>query len=327
MFLQLLKRDIKPKRIWDPAQHPRLPGGVPDGAGGRFTDKMTNSIAASGKDAHYGHVPGKTVSSRGSASRVFKELDQVSDEKTLYAEMLSPEEALRARQLSDKRDALLKAKQDTESLFLNKATGKYSEERRRLHRHIMEEFLSGKTEDPNVTADYIPKPGEVPRLLILGGRGGSGKSAFARIPGGYDPSKTLVLDADRIKSMLGAEGNTPRYEGWNAALFHEESSFVMEAIARHAISRGYNVVLDVTLKSPHTLEKPQLARTLLDYAAKTGYQVDGAYMAASRLKAQKNAIRRWQNGGPNGRLVPMSVIASNDKNEMNFDELTPGFDN
>ena len=70
-----------------------------------------------------------------------------------------------------------------------KRDGRYTAERLEVHRRIIEHYLS----QAQVEA-AMPARGEAPTLVLLGGRGGSGKSWFSGQA--YDPDRCIVLDAD-----------------------------------------------------------------------------------------------------------------------------------
>jgi predicted kinase len=154
--------------------------------------------------------------------------------------------------------------------------------------------------------------------MILGGRGGSGKSWFKNNV--YDPSKFVILDADEIKAML------PEFEGWNAQDVHEESSDILEQMLTACIKNGLNVVFDGTMKTASSA----LAKAFRMKAA--GYRTEAHYMHLPRQEAAKRAIGRFKNGGKEGqngeppepftgRYVPVQIILGNTANEDSFDQL------
>lgn len=330
-LLSILKRDAFSKRTYNPNQ--------PRDERGRWTDSPILIGASSGLGAVEvqtgnpynltGHVQGQHVSSNGAAAAVFKEQDWGMDQETLFNTMLTKEEKLLAEQSMARVAEEIAAGRDTQTLYRDKETKKYSAERRRVHRAVMREYLRIQA-DGKTPVNARPKPGYHPRLLILGGRGGSGKSGIAGMQGGYVENDVLLVDADRVKGLLGKYGKPP-YEGWNSALFHEESSYVAERIARHGVAMGYNVVFDATLKSgPTNKSEKVFAEKLIEAAAKRGHRVDGAFMSTTRAKAQRQSMSRWLGGlrkGGAGRLVPPDVILENTDNEANFDALTPKLDN
>lgn len=184
--------------------------------------------------------------------------------------------------------------------------GVYTPERQKLHDKIINEALREMDKK-------MPAPGEKPTLVILGGRGGSGKGSFTNgTVNEFDASKLYVLDPDHLKAQL------PGYEGWNAAQYHEESSHLADAITLRAISKGTNMLLDVTMKTLPSTE--QVVKTFAAY----GYHMEGHYM---QLPAGKAAIRALGRafGKEGGRYVPLDVILSNVNNEANFNALKKYF--
>lgn len=206
--------------------------------------------------------------------------------------------------------------------------GNYTADRNKLHNKILFEGGEGYDPDTGGTKFYPPlidkavatkaiPQGSVPTFTILGGRGGSGKSAFdgKKFPEAkvYDPKNVMLFDADAIKHML------PEFKGYNAYQVHEESSFILDKALSEARKYKSNVVLDGTLKTYETaLEK------IKDFKG-AGYRAEAHYMHLPRQEAAKRAVKRFL--GPTGRYVPAKVILSNTDNEINFDKLLPLVDN
>jgi predicted ABC-type ATPase len=150
-----------------------------------------------------------------------------------------------------------------------------------------------------------PKKGEKPKLIMLGGRGGSGKSWFEGKV--YDPKNAIVFDADKVKEQL------PEYEGWNAAQVHEESSDLIERMIKIARDNRVNVVLDATMKT---------AKSAIDKIKSfkdAGYEIEVHYMHLPRQEAAKRAVSRFMGKSKKGRYVPIDVILRNRTNEETFD--------
>jgi predicted kinase len=192
-------------------------------------------------------------------------------------------------------------------------SARYTEDREKLHGRIMQDLLS-----PDKLRSALPPVGEKPTFMILGGRGGSGKSWFKNNV--YDPAKFIILDADEIKAML------PEFDGWNAQDVHEESSDILEQMLTTCVRNGLNVVFDGTMKTASSA----LAKVFRMKAA--GYRTEAHYMHLPRQEAAKRAIGRFKNGGkegPNGeppepfagRYVPVDIILKNTTNEDSFDQL------
>jgi predicted ABC-type ATPase len=177
----------------------------------------------------------------------------------------------------------------------------YTPERLRLHGKIFAELLS---EDKVRAA--TPAKGVAPVFVMLGGRGGSGKSWFRGTV--YAPSRCIVVDADEIKKML------PEYKGSNAAVVHEESSDLVAAILEVCAMKGLNVALDATLKTAHTaVERATKFK-------KKGFRLEVHYMHLPRQKAAQRAVKRFC-GQDNGRYVHIDVILENTTNEATFEQV------
>ena len=197
--------------------------------------------------------------------------------------------------------------------------GKWDEARRKLHDQILktggikyldedghEQTSVGIFSDERIQA-ATPPAGQPPTMIILGGRGGSGKSSFKNTV--YDPDKFIVLDADAIKQLM------PEYEGWNAHQVHEESGEIFDKAVEKAGEMGLNVVLDKTMKTAKS--------AIADVGAfkDAGYRVEAHYMHLPRQEAAKRAVHRFINGGARGRYVPPKVVLSNTTNEDAFDQV------
>ena len=177
--------------------------------------------------------------------------------------------------------------------------GAYTEERKELHREILKDIFKN-------AAKAKPKDGEKPKVIFLGGRGGSGKSKFDGLV--YDKENYIVLDADAIKEMI------PEYQGYNAYEVHEESSAILNKALKKARERGLNVVLDATMKTLSSTENKIKA------FADDNYNIEMYYMHLPREKAAERAIGRFM--GDRGRYVPLHVLLDDMKhNEENFDQL------
>jgi len=182
------------------------------------------------------------------------------------------------------------------------ADGKWTSERAAVHDKILGEMFT-----PEKIAAAIPPPGEKPTLHLLGGRGGSGKGWFTKGQGTVDTSKAMLFDNDEFKAKL------PEYQGWNAALLHEESRALGSAAERVARERGLNVVLDGTMRRTGSFE-----RKVEQYKA-AGYRVEGHYMFLAPEVATERAVKRFMNEG--GRFVPPSYTLGSRTNEATFDAI------
>lgn len=187
----------------------------------------------------------------------------------------------------------------------------WDKEREKLHNEIINSFLT-----PEAIERATPKDGK-PTFIILGGRGGSGKSAFTNGKlKEFDAENFIVLDSDEIKKRL-----KPPYQGWNAAQVHAESSYVFDVITSLMKNRGLNFIHDSTLKTKG------VERVIMEMK-KSGYEIQGHYMHVPREVSATRAVKRYLGNGPNDRkrLVPIEVILDNTENEKNFDSMKKHFD-
>jgi hypothetical protein len=208
----------------------------------------------------------------------------------------------------------LAGSQDTKAQFTG-SDGKYVPERQAIH----DDLLNRTFTDANIIA-AIPKDGEQKTFYVLGGRGGSGKSWFSDSPDApFDASKTITINTDDYKAEL------PEFEGWNAALVHEESSDIAERAHDIARDRGLNVTFDATLKSPDTITR------LVNGYEKAGYRIEGYFMHTAPQVSAVRALNRFNKPNPGqalsrkNRYVPPSYVLKSVNNEKVFDSLTPRF--
>ena len=214
--------------------------------------------------------------------------------------------------------------------------GEYTPERRKIQNEIIstqeKKDENGKTvKDKNGNIVYekidwkskIPPKGQKPTLVILGGRGGSGKSRFtdgSLGEDGYDRNKYVVIDPDEYKTRLPEYkklvDSKSEYAGLNAWEVHEESSDMKKAALNIAMKKGANVVLDGTLAKTKSVLK-----TIAEFK-KAGYNVEGAYMHLPREVSAARGVVRGMNGG---RWVPIKHLLAMKNNEDNFTELLPEF--
>ena len=187
-----------------------------------------------------------------------------------------------------------------ETIGLHKRGGEYTPDRMELHQEIIGKFLS-----PERIEAATPPEGEAPTFVILGGRGGSGKSWFEGQV--YEPENAIVLDADAIKGML------PEYEGWNAHQVHEESGELFDLINDLALELGLNIVHDATMKTAGK------AVAIVKRFKEAGYRTEAHYMHLPRQEAAKRAVSRFL--GKTQRYVPVEVVLSNTGNEASFDQV------
>lgn len=115
------------------------------------------------------------------------------DDAGITAEIVMSELAEDHRSRLQDTQRKLQGQSTTAERYRNADGRDYSVERRKLHEKIIGHFLS----EQQVSA-ATPDENEAPVFVMLGGRGGSGKSRFKNKV--YNPAHCIVLDADEIKS-------------------------------------------------------------------------------------------------------------------------------
>ena len=134
---------------------------------------------------------------------------------------------------------------------------------------------------------------------LLGGAGGSGKGWFTKPGGTVKSDNAIYLNSDDVKAAL------PGYEGYNAALFHEESSVVHQLQEKLARDARLNVIIDGTMGKLSSLDKR------IDEFKKAGYRVEGHFMRVTPETSAKRALERFVRGGGaegGGRFVPPELL-------------------
>jgi predicted ABC-type ATPase len=220
-----------------------------------------------------------------------------------------------------KAERMLKGGRTTVSIF-KKGEGEnavYTSGRYGLHQKLVDDLLT-----PARIAAATPKGGQKPVMTLLGGRGGSGKSWLTSENGPIDKQHAIVIDSDEFKRQL------PEYDGWNAALLHDEVDDIVKMAVQQAQALGLNVVHDQTMKTY------QSALDRVEDYEKHGYDIHGHYMHLPAEMAAARAALRFMGGDTagdepgarkttTGRYVPAWVILGNTDNEKNFNELIPHF--
>lgn len=175
------------------------------------------------------------------------------------------------------------------------ASGRWSVGRRKLHRDIVRRVL----ETGNVAG-----AGERPQAVILIGPPGAGKTKA-----GVPLAKAMgvqftVINADDVKELL------PEYEGWNAALVHEESSWLAEEMIYFlALMQRRHVLLDLT-----GTNQEKIGQMAVDMSA-DNYDVHIIFVDLPAWQSVGRAWTRFQTNPLNrlpgvvfGRFVPPRYV-------------------
>jgi predicted ABC-type ATPase len=180
----------------------------------------------------------------------------------------------------------------------------WTAERNDLHDEIIES-LYGKGAD-------VPREG---KAVIIGGLGGAGKTTVLERFAGFDLSRYIMINPDRIKEDLAERGLIPPVEGLSpmerSPLVHEESGHVARRLADRAYGDRKNVIWDITMSSRESVEE-----RINDLRA-AGYQeIVGIFVNIPVEKSVERALARHREGleryrndeGLGGRYVPPDVI-------------------
>jgi hypothetical protein len=224
-------------------------------------------------------------------------IDSVKGTKEIDGKQLTAREAV---EYNRERIAAGTSTDDLASGFKN-ADGTWTDQREALHQDIINRMFSEQAIE-----GAQPAAGEAPTMNMLGGRGGSGKGWITE-SGPLAGDRSIVIDADKIKEALG-------YHGWDAALYHEESSEIADKALGMARSMKLNVTYDATMRTG--ISSIQRASSF----AEAGYNVRGYYMFSPPEQAARQALTRYMSGG---RFVDPKYTFDSRSNEQSFDSVIP----
>jgi|GEM_PF-2583210 len=167
------------------------------------------------------------------------------------------------------------------------ATGEWTIARRRKHERIVHKILNPKA---------ATKEGEQPQCVFLMGAPASGKTSALQ-PAAKDLGVAFtVINADDVKEQL------PEYNGRNAGLVHEESSYIAEKlIAPEVLRRRHHTIWDVTGANTEKITQ------MVDIHHRHGYQITILYAHLPIEKAAARAVARFRD---KGRFVPPEYVVN-----------------
>lgn len=122
----------------------------------------------------------------------------------------------------------------------NKVDGRYTAERQRLHREIVEDLYQ--------RAKNVPNDGKV---IMSGGLAGAGKTSTLRKHARVDTSQYITVNTDDVKAEFARRGLIPRIPGLapmeGQMLIREESAHVTSLLTERVINDRKNVIFDVVM--------------------------------------------------------------------------------
>lgn len=198
-------------------------------------------------------------------------------------------------------------KKTTKEQHFDRKTGRYTPERRKLHRKILSQFLD--------QTQPVPE-GKQPSAVLMMGGPASGKG---QLTGMFDPTDFVSVDADRIKELL------PEYQEAVAAgdrdaasLAHEESGYLASKLRDLALKQRKNVLLDGTGR--YAGSYMHRMRQMQDQ----GYHV---HLMMPDLDVDTARARAKKRGEESGRWVPDHVFGSAYRDiPGNFEQLAHAAD-
>ena len=169
-------------------------------------------------------------------------------------------------------------------------------ERQKLHKDIIGHILK---------KDTIAEAGKKPVAVLLIGPPGAGKSSAGNpIIQGLGV-KLATVNNDEVKGAL------PEYKGWNAAMVHEESAYLVEKkLMKQALQENHNILFDGVGNSAGKMLK------IAEGMKKNGYDV---HMVHVTIPTEKTVARAWKRfaknafrDSPDGpvRYVPVDYVAN-----------------
>lgn len=190
----------------------------------------------------------------------------------------------------------------TKSMHFNDATGKYTPERLKLHKEIIDEFKDGLFCIEN----------DEPIAILMGGSPASGKSTFLKKYAPYLLSDELLkIDADEVRAKL------PEYEGWNASQTHSETKDIVQTLLSDRVI-GVPCKTDLIYDGTMTSVKKYIS--LINLLKKLGYKIFVVFIdKVPKDLIVDRALKRYQSSG---RFVPLEVIDDFFKNgKSSLDEV------
>ena len=175
----------------------------------------------------------------------------------------------------------------TKDFHVNES-GDYTEDRKRLHKKIIDSFKK----------DLMCIDSKDPIAILMGGSPASGKSTFLRKYAPYLLKEEILrVDADEIRAKL------PEYKGYNASQTQAETKDIVNTLLSDrtiGIPCKYDIIYDGTMNSTKSYTP------LIKLLKSLGYKIFIVYIdKVPKEVVEKRALERYQKSG---RFVPMEVI-------------------
>lgn len=187
------------------------------------------------------------------------------------------------------------------------ANGNLSEERKKMHAQIMQDYFNGvieKQKDKDAIAHHPYAPGEEHVAMFTGGGGASGKGTFSKdIDKFYSQNKNpMVIDPDKIKEVLLQRDNPNKpdikLDKDTTGYYHEESSALAKQIYETALEHNFPLMYDGTATGGGVYK-------LLAKAKEKGYKSEMNFLFSDWKTVRKNALGRLEK---TGRFVPPAAL-------------------
>ena len=189
--------------------------------------------------------------------------------------------------------------------------GKYTPERQRFHAQILDKIINGYTNRKGEKVPPMSKPpeGTKPRMVVLCGGSGSGKSTITptvKEKHGWEDFQSVDPDAIMTEFFPEWDELSKQNVFQSAYLAHDEASDIAKVVTQYLINNGYNVIVD------GTFSKPKKADELFGYIEASGIEYESSLIAidVDEAVSVKSCQDRFVN---TGRLVPESVAKASNR--------------
>lgn len=189
--------------------------------------------------------------------------------------------------------------------------GKYTPERQRFHAQILDRIINGYTNRKGEKVPPMSKPpeGTKPRMVVLCGGSGSGKSTITptvKEKHGWEDFQSVDPDAIMTEFFPEWDELSEQNVLQSAYLAHDEASDIAKMVTQYLINNGYNIIVD------GTFSKPKKADELFGYIEDSGIEYESSLIAidVDEAVSVKSCQDRFVN---TGRLVPESVAKASNR--------------